>query len=131
MEKVWDKVFELMWEAYCARTIPVGAVVADASGEIICQGRNRTYDVAYDGELSGTRMAHAELNALSQLTSDHTYEELTLYSALEPCHLCLSAAFAVRLGKVQYAAADPYGGAVGKLIPSIDHIRHPVDITGR
>ena len=130
MDTLWDKVFDLMWEAYCAGTIPVGAVVADESGEVICQGRNRTYDVAFEGELAGIRMAHAEVNALSQLTSDRTYEGHTLYSTLEPCHLCLSAAFAVRVGKVRYAAEEPYGGGVGKLIPSIDHIRHPVVIEG-
>src|SRR5207248_10463413 len=53
-----------------------------------------------------------------------------LYTALEPCHLCLSAMYSVRVGNICYAAADPYAGAVGKLLPSADHKAHPVTVEG-
>jgi tRNA(adenine34) deaminase len=126
----WDDVFDLMWEAYSAGTIPVGAVLADATGTIVARGRNRIFDEAGDRQLGRSRLAHAEMNAMLQLPSGATYEDVTLYSALEPCHLCLAAAIAVRLGTVLYAAADPYGGAVGKLTPSEDHRAHPVVVEG-
>jgi tRNA(adenine34) deaminase len=113
----WPEVFSLMWEAYLAGTIPVGAVVVDEAGEVVSRGRNRIFDETRDGHLGRSRLAHAELNALVALTSDRTYEGLTLYTALEPCHLCLSAAISVRIGSLRYAAADAYGGAVGRLIP--------------
>jgi tRNA(Arg) A34 adenosine deaminase TadA len=130
LEPVWREVFHLMWESYVTGTIPVGAVVADRTGEILSRGRNRIFDANEDGQLSRSRLAHAEINALVGLPSNRTYESFTLYTALEPCHLCLSAAIAVRVGTVQYAAADPYGGAVGKLVPSADHRAHPVAIEG-
>jgi tRNA(Arg) A34 adenosine deaminase TadA len=119
-----------MWEAYRAGTIPVGAVVAGESGEIVSRGRNRIYDVPHDGQLARSRLAHAELNALVGLAVDRRYEEFTLYSALEPCHLCLAAAFTARIGTITYAGSDPYAGAVGKLLPSVDHERNPVAAVG-
>ena len=119
-----------MWEAYAVGTIPVGAVVVDEAGEIVSRGRNRILDEVHATQLGRTRLAHAELNALLELSSDRTYEDFTLYTALEPCHLCLSAMYSVRVGNICYAAADPYAGAVGKLLPSADHKAHPVTVEG-
>jgi tRNA(Arg) A34 adenosine deaminase TadA len=130
LELAWREVFSLMWEAYLSGTIPVGAVVVDQAGQILSRGRNRIFDATMDGQLGNSRLAHAEINALVGLPSTRTYEDLTLLTALEPCHLCLSAAIAVRVGTVRYAAGDPYGGAVGKLMPSADHHAHPVMIDG-
>jgi tRNA(Arg) A34 adenosine deaminase TadA len=119
-----------MWEAYDAGTIPVGAVVVDGDGNVVSRGRNRMFDVAAERQFAATRLAHAEIDALVQLPSDRTYEDHTIYTALEPCHLCLAAAITVRIGALSYAAADPYGGAVGKLLPSHDHEAHPISIDG-
>jgi tRNA(adenine34) deaminase len=130
LEPPWDEVFGLMWEAYRAGTIPVGAVVTDESGGVVSRRRNRIFDLPADGDLGASRLAHAEINALRTLPSDRTYEGWTLWSALEPCHLCLAAAHAVRIGNVRFAGADRYGGATGKLVPSADHLAHPVTIEG-
>jgi tRNA(adenine34) deaminase len=126
----WDEVFALMWDAYAAGTIPVGALVVDEAGAVVARGRNRIFDEPAGRELGRTRLAHAEVNALAALDSSRRYEGYTLYSALEPCHVCLAAAIAVRVGLVRYAAADPYGGAVGLLRPSADHLAHPIEIEG-
>jgi tRNA(adenine34) deaminase len=126
----WPEVFSLMWEAYLAGTIPVGAVVVDEAGAVVSRGRNRIFDGPRDGQLSGSRLAHAELNALVALTSQRTYEGFTLYTSLEPCHLCLSATISVRIGTLRYAAQEPYAGALGKLVPSADHEAHPLKVEG-
>jgi tRNA(adenine34) deaminase len=120
----------LMWEAYVAGTTPVGAVIVDETGNVFSRGRNRIFDAAPDGQLGGSRLAHAELNALVALTSERTYEGFTLYTTLEPCHLCLSAAISVRIGTLCYAAPDPQAGAVGKLVASRDHEAHPLKVDG-
>jgi len=130
LESPWLEVFELMWEAYLAGTIPVGAVVAAPDGGVAARGRNRIFDAAHEGQLAGTRLGHAEINALVGLDCERTHEELTLYTALEPCHLCLAAATTARVGAVRYAGEDPFGGAVGKLLPSEDMRRHPLVIEG-
>ena len=44
----WPEVFSLMWEAYLAETIAVGAVIVDAAGEVLSRGRNRTFDEPRD-----------------------------------------------------------------------------------
>ncbi len=119
-----------MWEAYLAGSIPVGAVVADADGTVVTRGRNRIFDDAHEGQLAGTRLGHAEINALIGLSSRHTYPAMTLFTALEPCHLCLAAATSARIGRLRYAASDPYGGAVGKLLPSEDMRLHPLAVEG-
>ena len=95
----WPEVFSLMWEAYVAGTIPVGAVVVDEERQVVSRGRNRIFDDSPGGHLSRSRLAHAELNAIASLTSDRTYEGFTLYTTLEPCHLCLSAALSVQIGR--------------------------------
>lgn len=130
LETPWDEVFDLMWEAYTARTIPVGAVITDESGAIVARGRNRIFDQPAERALGASRLAHAEINALLTLSSERTYEGWTLYSALEPCHLCLAAAYAARVDTVRFAATDRYGGATGKLMPSADHLAHPVTVEG-
>jgi len=119
-----------MWDAYVDGTIPVGAVIADDAGVVVSSGRNRIFCDADGTHLGRSRLAHAELNALITLGSGRTYETFTLYTSLEPCHMCLSAAIAVRIGAVHYAASDRYGGAVGKLAPSKDHYAHPLKIEG-
>lgn len=119
-----------MWEAYLAGTIPVGAVVADEHGAIVSRGRNRIFTTPADGQLGATRLAHAEINALVALSSERHYPELTVYASLEPCHLCLSAATMARVGAVRYAGADPYAGAVGKLLPSEFMQLNPLRVDG-
>jgi tRNA(Arg) A34 adenosine deaminase TadA len=126
----WPEVFSLMWEAYDAGEIPVGAVITDSSGDVVSRGRNRMFEVAAEGAFARSRLAHAEINALIALSSDRIYPDHVLFTALEPCHLCLSAAITARVGRVHFAAADRYGGAVGKLVPSRDHEAHPIVVEG-
>jgi tRNA(adenine34) deaminase len=126
----WREVLVLGWEAYEAGTIPVGAVVVDEAGVVVSRGRNRIFDDPLAGQLAGSRLGHAEVNALAALPADLTCESATLYTLLEPCHMCLGAAQAVRIGTVRYAAADPWGGADGRLVPSEDHLVHPLVVVG-
>jgi tRNA(adenine34) deaminase len=92
LEGPWRECFELAWEAFGAGTIPVGAVVVDASGATVARGRNRIFEAtAPAGQLAGTYIAHAELNALAELPALPTrdgqgpYSRHTLYTTLEPC----------------------------------------------
>lgn len=82
----WRRTFELAWEAHGRGTIPVGAVIAAPDGEIVAEGRNRIFEGrAPAGELAGTRLAHAEVNALAHLDLSRRWEDHTLYTSLEPC----------------------------------------------
>lgn len=105
----WRACFEGAWEAFRAGTIPVGAVVADADGAIVARGRNRIFEPPGHG-LSGSRLAHAEVDALAQLPTTARYRDHVLYSTLEPCLLCVAATLHATVGRIEYAAADPFGG---------------------
>ena len=106
----WRACFESAWEAFLADTIPVGAAVAGADGSVVACGRNRIFDPPGRG-LSGSRLAHAEVDALAQLPVTARYRDHVLYSTLEPCLLCVAATLHATVGNIRYATPDPFGGA--------------------
>jgi tRNA(Arg) A34 adenosine deaminase TadA len=55
LEPVWQRAFELAWEAYGRDTTPVGAVVADGAGRIVAEGRNARGDEFRPGRRSAFR----------------------------------------------------------------------------
>jgi len=109
LHEPWRAAFELAWEAYLAGTIPVGSVVAAADGRIVARGRNRIFEPPGRG-LAGSRLAHAEVDALAQLPVTDRYRDHVLYSTLEPCLLCAAATLLATVGSIEYAASDPFGG---------------------
>ncbi len=111
VEDPWRASFHLAWAAFAAGTIPVGAVVVDEAGRIAAEGRNRIFDdAAPAGQLAATRLAHAELNALAQLSNSRRWDTCTLYTTLEPCPLCVTATSVASVGRIVYAGSDPYSG---------------------
>jgi tRNA(Arg) A34 adenosine deaminase TadA len=111
LEPPWRACLELAWRAYGAGTLPVGAALTDAAGTVVAEGRNRVYEkTAPPGQIANSLLAHAEVNALVGLDPERRYEDHTLYTALEPCVLCVGAAVMATVGRIAYAGADPYGG---------------------
>jgi tRNA(adenine34) deaminase len=91
--------------------VPVGAVVVDASGEVLGRGHNRR-------EADADPTAHAELLAIrgaATAIGSWRLAGLSLVVTLEPCTMCAGAAVLSRLDRVVYGAADPKAGAVGSL----------------
>jgi tRNA(Arg) A34 adenosine deaminase TadA len=131
----WRAAFELAWEAFGAGTIPVGAVVTDADGTVLARGRNRiTESSAPERQIFGSRVAHAEINALVQLGMGRRYFDCTLWTTLEPCAQCIAAAWISTIGRVEFAAPDIYGGAsklIERQIEAADSVRNfPMDVAG-
>lgn len=84
----------------------------DGDGKTVATGLNRRYTTEpVVGQLSGSRLAHAELNALAGADPSMHIRDHTLYTTLEPCSLCVGASIQAGVGAVVYAAPDPYGGA--------------------
>jgi tRNA(adenine34) deaminase len=97
----------LAWEAFQAGSISVGAVLVNGTGEVVSSGRNRGNEKPTPrGGLAGSRIAHAEINALGQLPAGD-YSAHTLYTTLEPCLLCTAALRLSHVGTVRFAASDP------------------------
>ena len=102
------RVLELAWDACAAGTIGVGAVVLSEQGEIISAARNATRGrPAPDQLLSGTYMAHAEINALGRIPTERSLRACTLLTTLLPCMMCAGAAVMAHVGRIRYLADDP------------------------
>ncbi len=96
-------------EAAAARgEVPVGAVVADASGNVISRAGNRTLELK-------DPTAHAEMLAIREAAKILGTERLTgcdLHVTLEPCAMCAGAISFARIRRLYFAAADEKMGAV-------------------
>jgi tRNA(adenine34) deaminase len=107
----WMKeALALAEEAAADGEIPVGAVIADSTGEIIGRGRNRRE--------SGDPLGHAELIAIRQAAEaigDWRLEGTTMVVTLEPCAMCAGALVNARVAKLIFGAFDPKAGFCGSL----------------
>jgi len=80
--------------------VAIGAVLVDENGEIVAAGGS-VVGLAHDPT------AHAEINAIRNASKRYESSDLynlTLYSTLEPCHMCLSAAAWARIPRVYFGA---------------------------
>jgi tRNA(adenine34) deaminase len=91
--------------------VPIGAVVVDASGDVVGRGRNRR-------EADADPTAHAEVIALREAAAARGEWRLsgcTLVVTLEPCTMCAGALVLSRVDRLVFAAYDDKAGAVGSL----------------
>ena len=114
----WRGAFRQAWAAYIAGTIPVGAVVVDPHGMIAAEARNRIFDAGDPprGQLAGSWLAHAELNAIAQIDAERSRmaEGWAVYTTFEPCPLCAGAMTVAFRGHITvgYACRDPIGSGL-------------------
>lgn len=105
------RILKLAKKALAKKEVPIGAIVVDASGQVVGQGYNLTH-TKKDG------LQHAELVAIRQAQKklgDWRLESTALYVTVEPCLMCLGAAINARIAKVGYILADPlFGSAQSK-----------------
>jgi len=105
-----ETAFALAEEAAAEGEIPVGAVVVDAGGRIIGQGRNRRE--------SGDPLGHAEIYAIHEAAAaigDWRLEGTTMCVTLEPCAMCAGALVNARVTRLVFGAFDPKAGFCGSL----------------
>jgi tRNA(adenine34) deaminase len=91
--------------------VPVGAVVLDASGQLIASAGNEreaTHDPTAHAEVVALRRAGAVLDSW-QLVG------CTLAVTLEPCTMCAGAVVLARVSRLVFGAWDPKAGAAGSL----------------
>jgi tRNA(adenine34) deaminase len=97
--------------ALATSDVPIGAVVLDASGQVIGRGRNRR-------EADADPTGHAEIIALREAAAakrEWRLDGCTLVVTLEPCTMCAGAAVLSRVERVVFGAYDDKAGAVGSL----------------
>jgi tRNA(adenine34) deaminase len=104
--------------------IPVGALVVDAEGQVIGEGRNAA--IAHQDPT-----AHAEVNAIREAAAargDRLLEGCTLVVTLEPCVMCAGTILAARIPRVVIGAWDEKAGAAGSVYDLLrdGRLPHPV-----
>jgi len=91
--------------------VPIGALVIGPDGEVLASRHN-------EREATGDPTAHAEVLALRDAAvarGSWRLTDCTLVVTLEPCPMCAGAAWASRIDRVVFGAADLKAGAVGSL----------------
>ncbi|MDV6373043.1 nucleoside deaminase [Deinococcus arenicola] len=111
----WHAALAEAWEAYLRGSYPIGACVVDANGQVIARGRNRLGEPrnVEGGFIAGHDLAHAEINALLNLTDTPSPEchGWTVLTTVEPCPQCAGAILMSGVRGVDYAAPDPWAGS--------------------
>jgi tRNA(adenine34) deaminase len=131
LDWAWRRALEQAWQSFVAGTTPVGAVVVNASGEVVAEGRGRRYESeASVRQLAYCHVAHAEINALALLPPVRHYEDHVLLTTLEPCCMCLGAAVQATITRLRFAGRDPYGGASQLVVDTAQARRRPLVVTG-
>lgn len=116
------RALALAAEAAAAGEIPVGAVVTDADGRVIGEGRNLR-------EETTDPTGHAEVVALRQAArslGSWNLEGCTLTVTLEPCLMCAGAILQARAARVVFGAWDEKAGAAGSVYDVLRDRRLPV-----
>lgn len=115
IERRWmERAVELARRSLEEGTYPVGAVLTDAEGRLVAEGRNRvlpTGDPTAHAEVEALRGAAAWFRAQGSDRRRRRGEALTLYTTLEPCLMCGGAILFAQVGAVAWGSDDPYGGS--------------------
>lgn len=91
--------------------VPVGAVIVNATGQVIASGRNQK-------ENHSDATAHAEIEAIraaGQILGNWRLDHLAMVVTLEPCPMCAGAIRAARLNKLVIGTSDAKYGAAGSI----------------
>lgn len=115
------RALALAAEAGARGDVPVGAVVTDASGTVIGEGRNLR-EVAHDPT------AHAEIVAMREAAASLASWHLagcTLVVTLEPCLMCAGALLQARVDRLVFGAWDDKAGAAGSVYDVVRDRRLP------
>ena len=109
MDEIWmQKAIDAARDAARLGEVPVGAVIADAEGQLLAAASNRTItnnDPTAHAEILALRIAAAEIG-------NYRLTGATVYSTIEPCAMCAGALVNARVARLVFGAADERFGAV-------------------
>ncbi len=128
----WQAAISEAWTSYCLGSLPHGAVLTDASGDIVSQGRNRIHEQEAPGTIiHGQKLAHAEINTLLQTDwNSIDRSSVILYSTIEPCTMCVGAVRMANVREIRYAARDTTSGGLSLLDKTPFLVRGQIRVIG-
>ena len=114
-------------KAYEEGEVPIGAVLTDEDGVLVCAEHNRI-------EQLDDATAHAEILLLRRATKILGRRKLsncTIYVTVEPCAMCAGALVLCRLKRLVYGAVDSKFGAAESLfnVTNNSALNHQLQVT--
>jgi tRNA(adenine34) deaminase len=118
----------LAHEARQIGNLPIGAVIT-LDDQVVAEGMN----AIWVPEVNPGR--HAEIKALRAVPPELWVRgrEMTVYSTLEPCLMCMSTILAHRIGRVVFGSSDSWGGAshvFGHMPPAFEKLFEALEWVG-
>lgn len=114
-------------KAYDEGEVPIGAVLIDEGGILICAEHNRI-------EQLDDATAHAEILLLregAKKIGRRNLSTCTIYVTVEPCPMCAGALMLCRLKRLVYGTTDSKFGACESLFNVTNNpaLNHQLDVT--
>lgn len=118
MEKEWEICFDLCLESINSGSLGVAALITNEEHIVIAKGRNQLFDNDDScNKIRNTVVSHAEINALANLPDKYRdNRNLTIYTTVEPCPMCLGALSMSCIRKIVIGSRDDYAGATRLII---------------
>ncbi|MBN2026822.1 MAG: nucleoside deaminase [Actinobacteria bacterium] len=85
----------------------VGCMIAAADGGAVAYGHNKVFHPYFRSDLHGEMVT---MNEFEDLRLDIRPGDLTLYTSLEPCPMCMARILTAGIGRVLYLARDEMWG---------------------
>ena len=112
--------------AYDEGEVPIGAVLIDEGGVLVCGNHNRI-------EQLGDATAHAEILVLREASKffGRRLTNCTIYVTVEPCAMCAGAMVLSRVERLVYGAPDSKFGAAESIFNVVDNpaLNHQLKVT--
>ncbi len=112
--------------AYEEGEVPIGAVLIDEGGILVCANHNRI-------EQLNDATAHAEMLVLRDASKKfgRRLTNFTLYVTVEPCPMCAGALVLSRVGRLVYGAVDSKFGAAESIFNVVNNpaLNHQLKVT--
>lgn len=114
-------------KAYAEGEVPIGAVLTDEDGVLVCAEHNRI-------EQLDDATAHAEILLLrraAKILGRRKLSTCTIYVTVEPCAMCAGALVLCRLKRLVYGAVDSKFGAAESIFNVTNNfaLNHQLQIT--
>lgn len=114
---------KLALDAETNGNLPIGAIIV-LDDYKISEGKNSIFSPIYQPH------HHAEIEALRSIPHEllNRSRDMTCYTTLEPCVMCMATLVIYEIGRIVFGANDPMGGGkdLGKHLPEYYHSQLPV-----
>lgn len=92
-DELMDAALEQARKSYDEGGLPIGAVLADAQGNIVARGHNKRVQ-------NNDPTSHGETDCIRNAGRRRDWHTLTLYTTLSPCVMCSGTALLLRIPRI-------------------------------